>query len=280
MGLVRSSAVVGMQRISPWRIANAGAIVLVYGLMLLPVIFVVWLSFFNSAFPSFPPPGYTLHWFARAATRQSFTSGFLTSMEVAIVAAVIGVAAGTLASLALARHRFPGRDALNMLLLSPLIVPGIVIGTALFIFYIDIAGIFRWNPMRHIIGLVIAHTMLTIPWSIRLISANLVMQDPKVEEAARNLGADAWTTFRRVTLPMMRAGIVAATLFSFIVSFENLEVSLMVVAPGTTTFPIALLQYLEFNIDPTIAAASTVQIVIIGVLLLISDRFVKLSRIV
>lgn len=276
----RPSAVVELQWIRPWRIANTCAIVLVYGLMLLPVVFVVWLSFFNSAFPSFPPPGYTLRWFAKAAAQHAFTSGFLTSVEVAVIAAAIGVAAGTLASLALSRYRFPGRELLNMLLLSPLIVPGIVIGTALFIFYIDIAGIFRWNPMRHLTGLVVAHTMLTIPWSIRLISANLVMQDPKIEEAARNLGADAWTTFRRVTLPLMRAGIVAATLFSFIVSFENLEVSLMVVAPGYTTFPIALLQYLEFNIDPTIAAASTVQILVIGVLLLISDRFVKLSRIV
>lgn len=276
----RSTAVVEMPRLSPARIANAFVIILVYGLMLLPVVFVVWLSFFNSAFPSFPPPGYTLRWFAKAAAQQSFVGGFVTSIEVAMIAATIGVAAGTLASLALTRYRFPGREVLNMLLLSPLIVPGIVIGTALFIFYIDIAGIFRWDPMRHLTGLVVAHTMLTIPWSIRLISANLVMQDPKIEEAARNLGADAWTTFRRVTLPVMRAGIVAATLFSFIVSFENLEVSLMVVAPGYTTFPIALLQYLEFNIDPTIAAASTVQILIIGVLLLVSDRFVKLSRIV
>lgn len=276
----QSTAQIARPGIGPWRIVNAAVIVLVYTLMLLPLIFVVWLSFFDSAFPSFPPPGYTLKWFAKAAQETSFVSGFVTSVQVATISAAVGVTAGTLASLALVRGTFRGRGVLNMLLLSPLIVPGIVIGTALFIFYVDIAEIFRWDPMRQLTGLVFAHTMLTIPWSIRLISANLVMIDPAVEEASRNLGASRWTTFRRVTLPIMRSGIVAATLFSFIVSFENLEVSLMLVAPGYTTFPIALLQYLEFNIDPTIAAASTVQIVVIGLGLLITDRYVKLSRIV
>ena len=95
-----------------------------------------------------------------------------------------------------------------------------------------------------------------------------------------NLGANRWTTFRRVTFPMMRAGLVAAALFSFITSFENLELSLLLVGPGRTTLPIAILQYLEFKVDPTIAAVSLIHIVLIGVLMLITDRFVKLSRVV
>ena len=95
-----------------------------------------------------------------------------------------------------------------------------------------------------------------------------------------NLGASRWTVFRRVTLPMMRAGIDAAALFSFIVSFENLELSLLLVGPGRTTLPIAILQYLEFNIDPTICAVAFCQIVLIGLAMAITDRFVSLSRIV
>jgi len=106
------------------------------------------------------------------------------------------------------------------------------------------------------------------------------MLDRSIEEAARNLGASAWSTFWYVTLPRMRAGIVAAALFSFIISFENLEVSVLLVTPGSTTLPIAMLQYLEFEMDPTLAAASAIQIAIIAILLLISDRYVKLSRVV
>jgi len=101
-----------------------------------------------------------------------------------------------------------------------------------------------------------------------------------MEEAAANLGAGPLTVFRRITLPMMRPGLVAASLFSFIQSFENLELSLLLVGPGRITLPVAMLNYLEFRIDPTIAAVATMQIVIIGVLMLITDRFVKLSRIV
>lgn len=115
---------------------------------------------------------------------------------------------------------------------------------------------------------------------MRLVSASLVGIDRSVEDAAMNLGANRWTTFRRVTFPMMRAGLVAAALFSFITSFENLELSLLLVGPGRTTLPIAILQYLEFKVDPTIAAVSLIQIVLIGVLMLITDRFVKLSRVV
>jgi putative spermidine/putrescine transport system permease protein len=129
-------------------------------------------------------------------------------------------------------------------------------------------------------GLFLAHTLLTLPGSVRLISANLVGLDRAVEEAAMNLGAGPVKTFFYVTVPLMRAGVIAAALFSFIISFENLEISLLLVGPGSTTLPIALMQYLEFNMDPTVAAASTLQVVIIAALLLIADRHVKLSRVV
>ncbi|MBV8962346.1 MAG: ABC transporter permease subunit, partial [Hyphomicrobiales bacterium] len=104
--------------------------------------------------------------------------------------------------------------------------------------------------------------------------------DPALEEAAMNLGADRWRTLLRVTLPVIRPAVVAAALFSFVVSFGNLEISLFLVAPGTTTLPIAILQYLEWKIDPTIAAASVVQIAIIAAAMLITDRFVKLTQVV
>jgi putative spermidine/putrescine transport system permease protein len=126
----------------------------------------------------------------------------------------------------------------------------------------------------------LAHTLLTIPWTVRLVCANLVGLNRSIEEAAANLGASPLRVFTRVTLPMMRSGVIAAALFSFIISFENLEVSLLLVQPGSTTFPIAVLQYLEFKMDPAVAAATTVQVLIVASALLISDRYVKLSRVV
>ena len=122
--------------------------------------------------------------------------------------------------------------------------------------------------------------LLTIPWTVRLVAASLQGLDRSAEEAAANLGARPLTVFWRVTLPMLRPGVVAACLFSFIQSFENLELTLLLVGPGRVTLPVAMLNYLEFRVDPTLAAVATVQIILVGALMLITDRFVKLSRVV
>src|SRR5690606_10295279 len=208
------------------------------------------------------------------------SSDFITSIIVAAISSTIAVVCGVMAAIVLVRHQFPGRDLLNGLLLSPLIIPNIVLGVALYIFFIAITDAFAFDPISSNVGLILAHSMLVMPWAVRLIAANLIVMDRSVEEAARNPGASSRTAFFRVTLPLMRGGIVAARLFSFIISFENLDLSLLIVSPGRTTLPIAQMQYLEFNMDPTIAAVSTIQIIVIAVLLLITDRFFKLSRIV
>ncbi|WP_202526142.1 ABC transporter permease subunit [Sneathiella litorea] len=252
----------------------------VMAFLVIPVIFIVWVAFFDSAFLTFPPPGYTLKWFAEAVRTPVFLNGFMTSLIVAAISSTISVFCGALAAIILVRHQFWGRDALNGLLLSPLIIPNIVLGIALYIFFIAIADTLAFDPISSNVGLIIAHVMLVLPWAVRLIGANLLGMDQSVEEAARNLGATSRTVFFRISLPLMRGGIVAAALFSFIISFENLELSLLIVSPGRTTLPIAQMQYLEFNMDPTIAAVSTVQVVVIAALLLITDRFFKLSRIV
>lgn len=253
---------------------------LVYTVMLTPVVLVVWAAFFDSTFMSFPPPGYTFKWFVKAAEHTAFTRGFETSIKVALCATLLGVLCGTAASLVIIRSGLRGMKLLQGLLLSPMIVPNIVLGIALYIFFIAIANWSHIDLTQGILGLVLAHTLLTIPWSVRLICANLVGMNRQIEEAAANLGASPLKVFWRVTLPMMRSGVIAAALFSFIISFENLEISLLLVQPGSTTFPIALMQYLEFQMDPTVAAATAVQVAIVAAVLLITDRFVKLSRVV
>lgn len=257
-----------------------GVVFLVYAIMLCPLVFVVWLSFFKDAILYFPPSGYTLAWYANAWQNQAFVNGFIFSLQVALVSAFFGVSLGVIAALGMIRYKFNGGKYVNTLLLSPLLMPGIVTGIAIYLFYLRAENFFDRDLVGTLGGLVLAHICLTIPWTVRLVSASMHGLDPSIEEAARNLGANGRTAFLRVTLPMLRPAIVAAALFSFIVSFENLEVSLSLVGPGKTTLPIAILQYLEFNLDPTIAAVSTVQIVLLGIIMLITDRFVKLSQVV
>jgi len=265
----------------PWgRICHRAFVVLMYFFMLCPLIFVIWLSFFRDAILFFPPAGYTLSWYTKAWSNPAFANGFLISLQVALLASACGVALGVLATLGIVRHRFRGGRTLNTLLLSPLLVPGIVAGIAIYLFYLAAENYFDRDIVGSYGGLVIAHVCLTIPWTVRLVSASMVGLDPSIEEAARNLGANGRVAFLRVTLPMLRPAIVAATLFSFIVSFENLELSLSLVGPGRTTLPIAIMQYLEFNLDPTIAAVASVQIILLGILMLVTDRFVKLSQVV
>lgn len=269
------------RQVNSWAaLLTRGFVVLMYAYMLCPIVLVVWLSFFKDAILYFPPSGYTLDWYAQAWRNPVFVNGFLFSLQIALLAGAIGVALGVVAALGIARYRFRGSRGVNTLLLSPLLIPGIVAGVGIYLFYLraeewldlDIVGTFG--------GLVIAHVCLTIPWTVRLVTAGMSGLDISIEEAARNLGASAPVAFMRVTLPMLRPSIVAAALFSFVVSFENLELSLSLVGPGHTTLPIAILQYLEFKLDPTIAAVSTVQIALLGIIMLVTDRYVKLSQVV
>jgi putative spermidine/putrescine transport system permease protein len=262
------------------RLALNTAAGLTLGFILLPLIFVTWLAFFRQAIPSFPPEGYSLRWFAAILEQNSFVIGFTTSMQVAVVATLIGLALGVPAALCLARRQFMGREAMGTLLLMPLIVPGVVLGTAIYVFHVEAEIATGWPILGSLGGLIGGHTLVVIPWTVRLVTASLAGFDRAIEEAALNLGATPITAFRRVTLPAIRPGVVAAALFGFVSSFGNLEMSLFLVGPGRTTLPIAILQYLEWRIDPTIAAVSVLQILLIGSAMWLTDRYVKLSRVV
>ncbi len=271
-------ATFGARRMGWWMLRGAAAFTMLY--ILTPLIFVTWLSFFWQEIPSFPPEGYSLRWYKAIASNDRFVSGFLLSLELGVIATVIGLMVGVPAALCLSRFKFTGREALNSLLLLPLMVPGIVLGMALYVFHVETEIATGWPILGSFAGLIAGHVLVVIPWTVRLVTASLAGFDRTLEEAAQNLGADRWTTFRRITLPSILPGVVAAAMFGFVSSFGNLEMSLFLVGPGRTTLPIAILQYLEWKIDPTIAAVSVVQILLIGGAMLITDRFVKISRVV
>lgn len=262
------------------RVLLNGAAGIAFVYIFIPLLFVIWLSFYRQEIPSYPPDGYSLRWYWQMAQDQTFINAFVLSAELAVISTALGLAIGVPAAVGLSRARFRGRGIANNLLLMPLVIPGVVLGTALYVFHVEIEIATDVPILGSLGGLVWGHVLVVVPWVVRLIGASLAGFDRTLEEAAQSMGARPLTTFRRVTLPVILPGVVAAAMFGFVASFGNLEMSLFLVGPGRTTLPIAVLQYLEWKLDPTIAAVSVVQIAIIGGAMLITDRFVKISRVV
>ena len=277
-GTVSRAPLVNRRRIGRWLLKGSAAIAFLY--ILLPLLFITWLSFYRQEIPSFPPEGYSLRWYAQAIQNERFIDAFFLSAELGVIATAIGLILAVPAAVGLSRLHFRGRDFANNLLLMPLIVPGIVLGIALYVFQTEIEIATRIPLLGSLAGLVWGHVLLVIPWAFRLITASLAGFDRTLEDAAQNLGANRFTAFRRVTLPAVLPGIVAGGMFGFVASFGNLELSLFLVGPGRLTLPVAILQYLQWKIDPTIASISVLQIVIIAIAMLVTDRFVRLSRVV
>ncbi len=247
-------------------------------LIAVPLILTLYLSVFDEKLILFPPRGYTLDWYP--AILPNFGSAILTSLELGVASVIGSLLLGVPAGIGLARHRFRGRGIIATLLLAPLTVPGIALGLAIYVALVAVDEQLGSAVTGSMIGLVLAHIMITTPWVVRLCLASLTNHDRAAEEAAASLGANPLTVIWRVTLPAMRAGIIAAALFAFVISFENLELALFLTSPGVTTLPVAVLQYLEYHIDPLVSAVAVAQIVAVAVLLLVLDRFTRLGQLV
>lgn len=225
---------------------------LVYAYMSLPMLMVVYFSFSNRSFFTFPPDGFSLRWY-----RQAWQSGlFLVPAVRSIVLAVGATLAGALltipAGLALRRlGRSWWARATEFVLLSPLIVPALILGIALLYFF------HRASLIDTFAGLLAAHTVLVLPFMFRGIFVSVHGLNAELEEASEILGASPFTTFRRVVLPALRPGIIAGGIFSFIVSFDQFTVSLFVTQSKAVTLPIALYKYLYDVNDPVVAAVSS-----------------------
>ncbi len=272
--MVRADAVVQTaERIALLILIACGAL-----LIIVPLLLTLYLSLFDEKLILFPPRGYTLSWYSAIA--PNFGGPVITSLKLGAFSVIGSLALGIPAGIGLSRHRFRGRGAISMLLLAPLTVPGIALGLAIYVALVAMDEQLGSMVTGSMIGLVLAHVMITTPWVVRLCLASLANHDRAAEEAAASLGAGPLAVIWRVTLPAMRAGIVAAALFAFVISFENLELALFLTSPGVTTLPVAVLQYLEYHIDPLVSAIAVAQIVAIAAVLLILDRFVRLGQVV
>lgn len=270
--------VLDRRRMGRWLLNGSALLAFLY--ILTPLLFIIWISFYSQEIPSYPAEGYTLRWYREAVHNTRFIDAFLLSAQLGVIATAIGLAVALPAAVGLSRLRFRGHTLASNLLLMPLIIPGIVLGFALYVYHVEIEINSGLPILGSFGGLVWGHVLLVIPWTVRLITASLAGFDRTLEEAAQNLGANRFTTFRRITMPVILPGIVAGAMFGFVSSFGNLEMSLFLVGPGRTTLPIAILQYLQWKIDPTIASISVLQILLIAVAMLVTDRFVNISRVV
>ncbi len=269
--------------LSDWsgRAQRAGVTSLValgLAVIFVPLVLTLYLSVFDETLIAFPPHGYTLRWYARIL--PEFGGALRTSLLTASVAVLLSLLAGVPAGIALARTRWRGRGAVATLLLAPLTVPGIAIGLGIYVLAVMLEERTNVALSGSTWLMMAAHVLITLPWVVRLCLVALANHDPAAEEAAASLGAPPWRVLWRVTLPAMRGGIVAGALFAFIWSFENLEMTLFLTAPGVTTLPISLLQYLQYHIDPLVAAVAVAQIALVGGALLLLNRLVPVAQVI
>jgi putative spermidine/putrescine transport system permease protein len=255
----------------PRRVALAvfGAITVV--LLLAPGIVIIPMSFTEARILSFPPEGFSLRWYEKMLTDPQWSTGFSNSAQVAVLTAILATVLGTLAALGTVRGRFPGKTLVNGLILSPLIVPVIVIAIGVFGYFIRLnqrdAGIFFTGSL---LGMVLAHTALAIPFVVISVGASLRTLDRNLELAAMNLGANPTRTFWRITFPIILPGVVAGALFAFITSWDEVVVSIFMTTARFRTLPVEMWEQVRQVVDPTVAAVSTTLLVVTtGMLMLV-----------
>jgi putative spermidine/putrescine transport system permease protein len=241
--------------------AALGALTVFY--LLAPTLVIVPMSFTEARILSFPPQGFTTQWYERMFTDRQWSSGMINSAQVAALTAVLATVLGTLAALGLARGRFPGRTVVNAIALTPLIVPVVIIAIGMFSIFV------QWRISGSLIGLVLAHTALAIPFVVVNVGASLRTMDRNLELAAANLGADPRQAFLRITLPIILPGVLAGAIFSFITSWDEVVVAIFLTSARFRTLPVEMWEQVRQVVDPTVAAVSTTLLVVTTVLLLL-----------
>ena len=261
-----------MKRWEPAKVFLLISNLLVFAFSLLPIVVVVATSFGKEQFINFPPAGFTLHWFANFLKSPNWVNSFLYSGYLACVTCAATLVLGVPASYALVRYQFLGRNFLRQLFLAPLIVPWIVTGVAVLVFFTQL------QITRTFLGMVLGHTVVCIPYVIRSVIASLEGLDFNLENAARVLGATRVQTFFRVILPLIKPGIAAGAIFSFLMSFDNVPISIFIIDPTQKTLPIEMLSFIEWIQDPTLSAVATIYILMTLVALLIAEKTAGLGR--
>ncbi|QIB35224.1 ABC transporter permease [Ancylobacter pratisalsi] len=255
--------------------AYLSLITLFIAFSVIPVLVALVLSFDARGFIGpFPPTQFSLRWYERFLADDYYHAGLVTSLIVAITATLIATFAGTLAAIALSRATFRGRGALQAALLSPLVVPNVVLGFGMLIFAA------RLGIVDGMTRLIMGHVLITFPYVMRTTAASLVGIKASYYEAALSLGARPWKAIAQVTLPLARTGILAGAVFGFVTSFDDVGISLFLTDAFTYTLPVAILAQMRANLDLTIAALSVIFILATVLLIVLLDRLAGLDAVV
>ncbi len=242
------------------------ACAVIYFFLMLPLLVVFPISLSSAPYMQFPPPGFSWQWYERYLDDPQWIDATWRSLYVGVATAALALALGVPLSFSLARGKFFGKDLIDRIAMAPVIVPTIIVSVAVYGLFAKLKLIGMWY------GLVVAHTVLALPFVVLVMVAGLRDFDRGLEQAAEGLGASRWRTLTRVTLPLLRPSLVSAGLLAFITSFDEVVVALFL-SGANMTLPKKMFDNILMEIDPTIAAVSVMQIILVTVVLVLIGRF-------
>ncbi|MBN9427917.1 MAG: ABC transporter permease [Burkholderiales bacterium] len=252
--------------------ATLAVALLTAAFMLGPVIFIVLYAFNPNAYFTWPVESLSLKWFRNFFENERFASAFWVSLKMVAIVTPVSLAVAVPTAYALVRREFVGRELINTLAMSPLVIPGVVSGIA-FLIYLSAIGI---GPGFW--GLVIGMTCFSLPFAVRALVANMHGLRPELEEVARNLGASDWAVFRRIVLPQLRPGLLAGGTFVFVEAIDNFSIAVFLSTTEVSPLPVEGYSYIRDFDDPTVAALAVVLIVMSTALVMLTSRLVGLNR--
>lgn len=254
------------------RLLSRVVLAALYLFLLAPILIVFVISFDTRQYLAFPPESLSFGSYTKVFANDAFISAFGRSVVIGGLVGLLAVTLGLLLSMAMVRYRFKGQDGVSFLVLAPFLVPHIVLAVGIMLVLAP-AGLLDTYT-----GIVLAHLGITIPYTVRTITMSLMSVDRRVEEAAMVHGASPLAVFRRITLPLVRPGLIAGAVIAFLISFDEATISLFIVSVRASTLPTEIYNYLEVSTDPQIAALSVILILISVAVVVLVERLVGLRK--
>lgn len=240
-------------------------------LIAIPILVIIPMSFGSESILRFPPRGFSLKWYEKFFSSDQWTQGLTRSLTVAFFTSIVSLILGTMAATAVNRVKFPGKKIFMNLMIAPISIPVIVIGIALY------RSFSTYQITDTLFSLVLAHSIIAIPLVFVTLMASFKGLDPSLERAAQGLGSTPIGSFFKITVPIIAPGLFGGWLFAFITSLDEVVMSIFITGPNTKTLPIVMWENLRFQIDPTLAAASSILIVLIILIFVLFPKLIQVG---